>query len=375
MKSPKKILFVVYNLSFGGAERVLLNLLKKLDRDLFKPTVAVIGDGNDYKEDMPDDVKVFHLNRRSCYDPRVLYRIWSIIRTEKIDTMVSFITRSSAGLFVIKVFLRKPVTIILTIHGHLSRFIKGDDSLKGKSKSSLNKLLIKIFYPMANKLVAVSSGVKEDLFLNFGIPKEKTVVIGNPVDLDRIHGGAKDELKDLYFLEDLPVIISCGRLASVKNYSLLLRAMKIVMQEVDLKLVLIGDGRELNKLTQLSEEINISKDVSFLGYKSNPFKYISRADIFVLPSDNEGFGNVIVESMACGTPVISTRTVGAEEIITDGLNGILTAIDDVNEMAEAILKLVKSQSLREGFVREGYRRAEDFRQEKIITEYEKVLMV
>ncbi len=375
MKRSRKILFVIYTLSFGGAERVLVNLLKKLNRDLFESTVVVVSRGNHYSEEIPNDVRLIQLNKKWCYDPRVLYAIWTIVRTEKIDAMVSFITRSSAGLFIIKAFLRRPVTIFLTIHSHLNRFLEDDGSWKGKIKSSLNKLLIKLFYPRAKKLLAVSAGVKEDLFLNFGVPREKVAVIGNPIDLNRIRSAVEEEIEVPWPSDDVPVIISCGRLASVKNYPLLLRAMKIVKQEIDVRLVLIGEGSERAALATLSEELGISENVSFSGYKSNPFGYISKADIFVLPSNNEGFGNVIVEAMACGTPVVSTRTVGAEEIITDGVNGILTAIDDHNEMAEAILNFIKNHNLRDELVREGYRRAEDFRQERIVAEYEKVLQV
>ena len=123
------------------------------------------------------------------------------------------------------------------------------------------------------------------------------------------------------------------------------------------KILLLNDNLE-----NYTKELDISHNVVFLGFQSNPFKYLSRATVFVLSSLWEGFGNVIIEAMACGIPVISTRCPsGPDEIITNEVNGLLVPVGDMNALAKAILRLLEDESLRKRIAEAGRKRAEDFR--------------
>ncbi|GAH75207.1 unnamed protein product [marine sediment metagenome] len=139
------------------------------------------------------------------------------------------------------------------------------------------------------------------------------------------------------------------------------------------RLVILGEGDEEQALNKLAADLDISNDVAFLGFQNNPFSFIAHSNIFALSSHWEGFGNVIIEAMACSVPVISTNCpYGPNEIITDGVNGLLVPVGDTHAMAEAIAKLLKDEPLRERLAEEGKKRAEDFKVEKMVAEYEKV---
>ncbi len=123
----------------------------------------------------------------------------------------------------------------------------------------------------------------------------------------------------------------------------------------------------------MARKLHIEERILFLGYQNNPFKFLAKSEILVLPSLWEGFAVVIIEAMACGVPVISTRCpYGPEEIITDGLNGLLVPEGDVEGMAQAILQLLSHEPLRKQLAGEGRRRAEDFKVERMVSQYEKL---
>ena len=169
------------------------------------------------------------------------------------------------------------------------------------------------------------------------------------------------------------MIVNIGRLSGQKGHTWLLEAFSIVRKQVPSKLIIIGDGEDSQKLKNLARDLNIEKDVFFKGYQKNPYKYLSRAAIFVNSSLYEGFGCVIIEAMACGIPVVSTACPhGPAEIIKDNENGSLVAIADQKAMAAAIIKLLENREMRIKFSLEGKKRAGDFSADKIVREYENV---
>ena len=139
------------------------------------------------------------------------------------------------------------------------------------------------------------------------------------------------------------------------------------------RMAILGEGKDRGTLEKLAKELGISDKVAFLGFQKNPFKYMKRATVFVLSSLHEGFGNVLVEAMACGTPVISTNCKsGPSEIIEDGKSGILVPVSDYQSLSKAIIKVLSDDSLRQKFSAEGLERVKHFSVQKNIRGYEKV---
>jgi len=151
-------------------------------------------------------------------------------------------------------------------------------------------------------------------------------------------------------------IIFVGRLTGCKGIYFLLKSFeKIINDNVSAKLFLVGDGEEENKLKEYISELNIKQHVVFFGYRSNPQAFIRNADLLVLPSNEEGFGRVLLEAMDVGTPVIGTRIGGIPEIIEHGVNGFLVDYGDVDSLKQSIIAILKDESLRLKIIQGGYK--------------------
>ncbi|MBA7698016.1 N-acetylgalactosamine-N,N'-diacetylbacillosaminyl-diphospho-undecaprenol 4-alpha-N-acetylgalactosaminyltransferase [subsurface metagenome] len=246
-------------------------------------------------------------------------------------------------------------------------------SLKGQKFKGIKRILIRNLYPKATRIISVSKGAKENLITDYKVPENKCFVIYNMVDVERIRKLANERMAHPCPKENVLIVIACGRLTAQKNYPLLLKAMSLVLRENSARLLILGEGEDQSKLEEYARTLGISHNIAFLGFQSNPFKYMSRATVFVLSSSWEGFGNVIIEAMACGIPVVSTRCPsGPDEIITDEVNGLLVPVGDANALANAIVRLFKDESLRRRLSEAGKKRAEDFRGGKMVAEYERV---
>jgi glycosyltransferase involved in cell wall biosynthesis len=222
-------------------------------------------------------------------------------------------------------------------------------------------LLIGRLYNRAAVVVAVSPGVGEDLAENFGIDQSRLRVIPNPVDLSRIAALAGEEVAEDLFAEGTPVILAVGRLSREKGHDTLLKAFARVRETTPAKLALVGEGQEEESLRRLSRSLGVEADVAFLGYQANPFRYMRRSALLVLPSLYEGFGLVLVEAMACGTPVVATRSYrGIEAIVEHERTGLLVEVGDDEALAAAMVRLLGDAGLRRRLAEQARRRAEAF---------------
>ena len=364
----KKILFVIPSLAGGGAEMVLLNILMYLDRGKFIPYLVLFEGKGEYLSQVPADVIIYNLKKKNRFHffKIILLLAYKIYPKIKPDIVVSFLEYTNlVTLIAQKLSWIKPF-VVITEHSHITI------SLKYKRMKKLRTLLVKKLYSQAYKIVLVSKGIAADLIKNYGIAQQKIQVICNGVDLKNIEQAIK-ESNISGIDENTPTIVACGRLTCQKNYPLLLQSFAEVQNQINSKILILGQGEERYSLEQLAHKLGIQEKVFFLGFQKNPFKYIAKSDIFVLSSSWEGFGNVIIEAMACGVPVISTRCPsGPDEIITEGVNGLLVPVGDVDALTNAILRLLKDKPLRKRLAEAGRKRAEDFRIEKMVAEYERV---
>ena len=198
---------------------------------------------------------------------------------------------------------------------------------------------LKALLPEADAVVGVSSGVAEDL--RRSVPKASNLVwaIPNPVNVTDITKKAESPTEHCWFKSGcVPVLVAAGRLAPQKDHGTLLRAFAAVVHSRPARLVVIGAGPERDELLELANALGVSQYVDFPGFRINPFAYMYRAKTFVLSSLYEGFPNVLVQAMACGTPVVSTDCPsGPSEILEGGKWGRLVPVGDWRAMAEAII--------------------------------------
>jgi len=363
-----KVLFIVNSLAGGGAERVLSYILNNLDRNKFEISLITFLSEKDYN--ISEDIEYYSFDKKTYFDlVNIIFKLSKIFRSDKYNLVVSFLTYTNIFVTISWLLSGKKIPLIISERSNPK------NNLKNQKFSSLKMKLVSLLYPLPTITVAVSKGVKENLANEFNIPISKIQVIYNPLDFKKI-----DELKkeiELPEIFDNNIIISCGRLTKEKNYPLLIKAFNVIIKKgINAILVILGKGKEKKNLEKLVNQLKLKDKVFFLGFQTNPYKFMNNATIFVLSSSWEGFPNVLLEAMACGVPVISTDCAsGPNEIIQNGRNGFLVPVDDEKKLAKAMEKLLNDIKLREKFSSEGRRFVESkFKMEKIIKKWEDLFL-
>ena len=358
----RHVLFLIPNLKGGGAERVIVTLLKHLDRSKFRLSLAVVDiRGAVFLDQIPDDVEFIDLGCKRVRNalPRIVMLIWR----RRPDVMFSTLGHLNLALAMIRRFLPEKIrhvareTTVLSYGQQTYRF------------SKLWKRFTRRYYNRVDLLICQSKGMQQNLVNNFLFPQEKMVVIHNPVDTDFILDEI-DKPNDLGEKdEDLVYLVAAGRLVPEKGFDLLIEA-AAMLRNPHVRFDILGEGPLLDDLKQLAQLKGVDKQVRFVGFQSNPYAWFARADGFVLSSRYEGFPNVVLEALTCGAPVIATPAPGGIREILDDMPECLLA-NDVS--AEALAKAVSDW-------RAGSRKRvpdtaiKPYGLERIIGQYEAVLL-
>lgn len=362
--NKKKIVFVINSLDYGGAEKIFISLLAALDKSVFDVEVVVL-EGKD---------KAFIASRCNCpftvLDKRkpidffrLVFSLGNLLKRKKPDLIVSFLTYSNYVVLLSRAIFNYKIRIVVAEHSVVSRCGVGVAGF-------IRKFLVKIAYPLADNIVVVSNGCKDELVSEFGVAEEKIKVIYNGIDIDALNRLSSNEVSHPWFKERIPIFVTVGRLTKAKNHQLLLRAFALLCRQGNYRLVIIGHGDEEIKLKELARVLGISDSVLFLGYQDNPYKFIVKSSVFVLSSSWESFSLAIVEAMSLGVPVVSTNcSFGPGEIIDNNRNGLLVPVSDVEAMAHAMSKMVSNNHLREEFIKNGLLKVQRFRLDNMIGRY------
>lgn len=344
-KLANKIALFLPSLRGGGAERVMVNLARGFfDQGIDVDLVLVKAEGP-YLSEVPGGVRVVDLHSSRVLTS--LPRLTHYLRRERPQSMLSAMDHAN----IVAIWARKlsgvPCRVVVSVHSTLSRALTNNPNLRGY----LMPNLIRIFYPWADTVVAVSNGVAEDFANITRLPRESIKVIYNPIVIPELLEKAKEAVEHPWFSRgEPPVILSVGRLTKAKDYPTLIRAFALVRRKYPARLMILGEGEERANLEALAQELGLQDDISLPGFVDNPYAYMARAAVFVLSSAWEGFGNVLVEAMAVGTPVISTDCPsGPAEILENGRWGKLVPVGDTNAMAQAILSTLSGQEVKVGF--------------------------
>ena len=374
----KKIAFLINSLDGGGAERVVSTLLNNLV-DEYECHLILMEKKMSYTLD--NRINIIHLNENSNQNgilklirlPLMAYKLKKIIKNNNFTQVVSFLHRAN--------YVNSLSKYISSHQVVLSERIASSSMYSNYSiTSKISKYLIKKLYKKADLIIPVSNAIKNDLIENFNIQVEQKVIY-NPYDIENINKLSQESI-DIN-IDREKAIITVGSLCERKNHKLIINAFKNI--DDTFKLYILGVGSEENNLKQLVKELNIENRVIFLGFDNNPYKYLSKCDIFILGSNSEGFPNVLAEAMVCGCSVISTDCLsGPREIlapdsdsklqiqdsIEDAEFGVLTPINNESKMTEAINLMIKNKNNKK-----VKQRANDFKIEKIIEEYKEVICV
>ena len=334
--SPPDIAIFLRCLYSGGAERVVLNLARGFVRQGLKVDMVLAKACGSLLEQLPSEIRLIDLKAESKIS--TLPKLIKYLREENPASMLAALHYPCEIALLAKRIAGVPTRIVVSEHNHLSLEAKRISQLSVR----LTPLAARLLYPWADGIVSVSQGVAEDLAKVTKLPKKRIDLIYNPVITPELFVKAREKINHPWFQPgEPPVILAVGRLHLQKDYPTLLRAFLKVRQLRRCRLVILGEGPEKDNLSNLVNQLGLQADVAMLGFVDNPYAYMANSAVFVLSSAWEGFGNVIAEALAVGTPVVSTNCEsGPAEILANGKYGELTPVGDVKAMAEAILSVL-----------------------------------
>jgi glycosyltransferase involved in cell wall biosynthesis len=367
-----KLLMFIPSLAGGGAERTVVNLVQHLPTEGNTITLVLVRDAvhahqnHVLLDEIPKHVEVRWIERKMRLRSvaGIALDLTAIVRHHR--PAVVFSTRHWANIIAIYAVKRQPRRLRPAI------VIRESNHRSAQGLGLFWRCLIRWMYRDADKIIALSHGVAKDLTTRFDVPRNIVNVIHNPVDIEQIECRARTgQLSGTDPFCDLTVI-SVGRLAAQKDHATLIKAFAIVRQRIKCRLVIVGQGPEEDALRALCARLGRSEDVTFTGFRRNPYPLIQAADLFVLSSRFEGFGHVIAEAMVLNTAVISTDCPsGPSEIITDGEDGMLVSVGCPEEMADVIEGLLNNPRRRRLLADRAKETVERFRSETIAVRYQR----
>jgi len=308
----RSILFLMPSLRGGGAERVIVTLLRHLNPSLFRLSIAIVDLRNPvYKDDIPEHVELIDLK---CQRVRyALPKIITLILCRQPDIVFSTLGHLNLALALVRPILPNNTTYIaretIIVSYGIARY----------SNPKFWSLLYRKFYRKFDCIVCQSQGMQSDLVDAYDLPLEKTVVINNPVDIPHVRALANTSFPLSRNSNSNCVFVAIGRLVPQKGFDILIKAIRL-LKNPNIELFLLGDGPLRGELKDLACIEGVSDQIHFVGFQKNPYMWLAQADAFVLSSRYEGFPNVVLEALACGTPVISTPEPGGVQEILNGID-------------------------------------------------------
>jgi glycosyltransferase involved in cell wall biosynthesis len=367
MRDPKSLALFMPSLDGGGAERMMVNLANAFVQRGVKVDLVLVRAEGAYQDQVADDVQVIDLQAG-----RILAGFPKLVRYlqgHRPEAMLSTLTFANVVAAWACWWVRNPPRLVLRESNTVSAISSQASGLKYR----LIPYLIRWFYPVADQVITVSRAAGDDLVETTGLSIDLVTTVYNPVVTDKLFEQAQEPLDHPWFDEGgPPVILGVGRLEPQKDFETLLRAFNRVQDEHDARLVILGEGGERQRLEELADSLELENKVDMPGFVDNPFKYMSRADVFALTSRFEGLPGVLIQAMATGCPVVSTDCPsGPHEILKGGELGDLVPVGNEEAVASAIEKKITGNHSNHGEEKESTSR---FERGNIAEEYYKVLI-
>jgi glycosyltransferase involved in cell wall biosynthesis len=356
--APARVAFLLPSIRGGGMERLVSILLRGLDRSRFDVELVVLhrrGENAAVRDALPDHVRITYFDKRSRLDAvRVLPRLVRHLRASPPSLAVGFMTYPNLMLLAAARMLPGRLPVVATEH-------VTPDALRATAGKRAQLWLAGRLYPGAAAVVAVSEGLRGALIAELHLPPARVRTIYNPFDPEIDAMAAPSEPPHPWLVDGQPVLVAVGRLAQQKAYPNLLRALALVRREVPARLLVLGAGEERAALEALAAELGVAEAARFLGYVANPFPYMRQATAFVLASDWETMGFVLVEAARVGAAIVATDVeFGPNEIIEPERSGLLVPPADPRALADAILRILRDPELGQRLRAGAIERAERF---------------
>ncbi len=357
-----EIAFVIPTFNAGGAERALLNWLRHWPADqILRPVVIVRRRVGPLLAQIPEHIPVLDLEINGNglrHSALFAVRLARVIARRRPTIVVALLCVPSAAL------AARLASRGVKIVASLQNPIAGSESgfVRNQSRGPWVLPVCRWTFRACDQFWAIAPGLAKEAIETFQAPEKRTVLLPNSVDIELIDSKkAEAVIHPAFANPEVPVILTACRLVWQKRVDILLEAFARLCQRHPANLVILGDGQLRAELEAHARTLGIANRTYFLGVSDNPWRFIARASVFVLSSDFEGLGNVLVEAMACGAPVVATRArPGAEFVITHESNGLLARTGDPIALEAGIRRMLEEPSLRERCIANGLRRAAEF---------------
>lgn len=366
----KKVLFLIHDLGQGGAEKVLVNLVNNMDRTKFDITVMTLFDAGVNRQFLSPDIKY-----KTCFSkmipgnshlmkaltPRQLHK-WLI--KDRYDIEIAYLEGPTTR--VISGCPCKHTKLVSWIHSKPK-----DKKAIAASFRSFQECCS--CYSCFDKIIAVSENIKhavEGILHNKG----KIQVLYNTNETEKILKLSKEPAENLQFEKDTFNIIGVGKLTANKGFDRLIRiAQRLLTQGYSLHVYILGDGPEKELLRKCAMEKNVSEHVTFLGYQTNPYKYVQKCDLFICSSYSEGFSTAATEALIVGTPVCTVEVAGMREMLGNNSEYGLIVENSDDSLYEGIKYLLDNPSVLENYRKQAKIRSKVFSTKNTVFSVEEML--
>ncbi|PRD41931.1 glycosyl transferase [Phyllobacterium phragmitis] len=357
----KRVALFIRALKGNGAERSMVNLARALAECGIAVDLLLAEATGEFLSEIPASVRLIELKRSSAvralpllitrprdllglllllivpHSPKPIGAIPGLVeylRTERPTTLLSALDYANVAAIIAAGIAPTGTRAVISQRNHFSTEMASRQAWRaGYAQSVFHRL-----YSRADRIVAVSKSVADDIAQACDLPRDQVVTIYNAVAGPVLDAKATEPLDHPWFAPGAPpVVLGVGKLKPQKDFPTLLRAFAALRREREARLIILGEGPDRAELEALARELGVASDVAFPGFVANPFPYMAHAGLFVLSSTFEGLPGVLIQALACGCPVISTDCPGGSaEILENGRYGALTPVGDVGALADAM---------------------------------------
>jgi glycosyltransferase involved in cell wall biosynthesis len=364
-------MYLINQLGYGGAQRLILDLVRHIDRDRFEIVVAMFGGRRCLYDDFCAlGVEIVDFGARGKFDLSALMQFCDYIQRRSVDILHAHLPYSGIVARTLGKLAGVPA-IVYTEQNMQDSF------------HPLTRIGNRLTQPLSDVYTAITNGVEESFFddsetfsMEVWNAGRRHFTIYSGVDIGKIDRAieASDIASGHPEIDLAPGFnLACvARLHPNKGYPYLIRAMeKVKSRYPDVRLLILGDGDLRGQLEQMVSDLGLKEHISFLGYREDVYEILAAVDCFVLPSLHEGFGIAIAEAMAASKPVIATDIPAVREVVADKCTGLLVPAGNAEALAQAIIELIEHPDLVQEFGQNGRERVEKlFSIQSVTTQYE-----
>jgi len=347
--NPRRIAFFLATSGQSGADRAARHLIPALGRRGYQVDLLHVREHGPHFAEVPENVRIIDLGSSHVYS--AIPAVVRYLRRERPRVIFSDKDRvNRASLFAHRLAGARETRLVFCVGTPVSRELEHRVAWKQAS----HRFWMRRWYPLADEIICDSPGVVDDLREFAALGDKRLQVVPRPVMTKSLFEQRPPPPDHLWLRErTVPVILGVGELSDGKDHPTLLRAFARVRQQRECRLVILGKGKRREMLLELAKSLGVADDFDLPGYRNDAPAFMAHADLMVLTSVREGLSFVLLEAMACGTPVVSTDCpVGPRTVLQGGRYGPLVPVGDDKAVAEAILRTLDApldaETLRKG---------------------------